>query len=251
MNDKQTELQLAKILRALEYSAGVLVLKDAFPGPTSLDTDTLAGHYAEVVVVESVTDPDEPGRCVHRAIVTVVSPPAGHPPAAVAPETAATGLAKAVRAVAQGLELLVDSTHGMQGRIVRQRPARTLEAGVGAQDLELEIANGTTTEHFHPCPRFNATGGVGSVTLAWTLPPARFDRLRVVLIRKAGSSAPTSVSDGTAVTLSGDLATSKTDTIAAGTYSYSLFAVYDETHATPTTVEKYSAAATKTAIVVT
>lgn len=78
-----------------------------------------------------------------------------------------------------------------------------------------------------------ATGGAGQVALSWNA-SQRFDFRRFILRRAAGSTAPATSSSGTGVTLGGSpdgaSATSVTDTgLSAGTYSYSLFAVYDDT----------------------
>lgn len=107
----------------------------------------------------------------------------------------------------------------------------------------LTIAAETTRERYYHAPqRLVATAlGGGSVSLAWALPAARFDfhdtvttpsiaaRGRVVLRRASGSTPPASATAGTGVTLSGDFATSVTDTPGAGTHSYALFVGYDET----------------------
>lgn len=88
--------------------------------------------------------------------------------------------------------------------------------------------------YYHPPTRLAATDlGGGQTSLTWTLPPDRFDRYRVVLRRAAGATAPTSITGGTGVTLSGDLATSVTDSPGVGTFSYSIFGAYDETSSPP------------------
>lgn len=84
-----------------------------------------------------------------------------------------------------------------------------------------------------------ATGGVGSVTLSWALPPARWDRRQIVLRKASGATAPASATAGTGVTLSGDLATSVVDTVLAGTWSYAVFCGYTETGAAAN--ERFSA----------
>ena len=71
----------------------------------------------------------------------------------------------------------------------------------------------------------DATGGGASLT--WKLPPDRFDSVTVEIVRKAGSTAPTSPTDGTSVNKS-PTDTSVTDSPGAGTFSYSAFAWYDE-----------------------
>ena len=92
----------------------------------------------------------------------------------------------------------------------------------------------TTTREYFPANYLTATGGSGTVSLAWGLPADRFDRYRVVLRRASGGAAPATISAGTGVTLSGNLATSVTDSgLAAGTYSYSLFCTYDEKDGRP------------------
>lgn len=100
---------------------------------------------------------------------------------------------------------------------------------------------------------FTATdAGSGDCDLAWTLPPDRFDRLSMILRRASGSTPPASYDAGTGVTLSGDLATSVTDSPGAGTHSYSLFAAYDESlevGESGRTAGRYSAARTQTVVV--
>ena len=109
----------------------------------------------------------------------------------------------------------------------------------------------TADRFYHPCYKLSATGGSGQVSLTWGLPPDRYDRYRVVLRRASGSTAPSSVTAGTGVTLSGNLATSVTDSgLSAGTYSYALFAQYDETNATPSQADRTSSSVTKTSITV-
>jgi hypothetical protein len=112
-----------------------------------------------------------------------------------------------------------------------------------------------TTRQYYPVNYLTATGGSGQVALEWGLPPDRFDRYRVVLRRASGGTAPATISDGTGVTLSGNLATSVTDTgLAAGTYSYSIFATYDEKDGrpggTPDTDQRVSSAVSRQSIIV-
>lgn len=96
----------------------------------------------------------------------------------------------------------------------------------------------TSEPHYDAPVHLVATGGSGQVSLSWTLPPARFDRLSVILRRATGATAPTSATTGTGVTLASATATSVTDTVAAGTYSYSVWESYDETGSG--TAERYS-----------
>ena len=82
--------------------------------------------------------------------------------------------------------------------------------------------------------------GSGDVALSWTLPPARYDEVGLVLRRASGATPPATPSDGTGVTVASD-ATSVTDTGAAGSVSYSLWRVYNEHGGT--TAERYSTTA--------
>lgn len=90
-------------------------------------------------------------------------------------------------------------------------------------------AKGTTFATYEPPFGLAATGGSGSASLSWSASP-RFDAYKFVLRRASGTTPPATISDGTGVTLSGDLATSVTNSgLAAGVYSYSLFLQYDDT----------------------
>jgi len=106
---------------------------------------------------------------------------------------------------------------------------------------------GTLAREYHPATRLaGAYPGGGVANLTWALPPDRFDRDSVVLKRASGSTAPATVADGTPVTLSGDLATSVADSPGAGTFSWALFAAYDEGRGGDL---RYAAAATLTGVV--
>lgn len=102
-------------------------------------------------------------------------------------------------------------------------------------------ADCTDTRYYHPPRDLVATPASGQVTLEWALPPSRYDLRRVRLIRKAGAVQPASISDGTEVALSADLATSKVDSgLAPGTYSYTLFGCYDEVNSPPSADGRFS-----------
>lgn len=115
---------------------------------------------------------------------------------------------------------------------------------VAIQDYQFR-AFGGTAKFYHPPVNLLGAAKTGQVDLTWKNPPDRWDRYRVRLVRKAGSTAPTSISDGTVVTLSGNLPVSHSDTgLTPGTYSYSLFASYSEFDASPQTDDAYSDPAT-------
>ena len=121
------------------------------------------------------------------------------------------------------------------------------------QSFTFEVS--CTDELFYPpVRRLAGTAGTGQVTLNWDLPSARFDRYRVVVRRASGSTAPTTISSGTGVTVAA-LATSVVDVVAAGTYSYSVFVTYDDlsrtlNEAAPANDTRVSTAVSKTGLVV-
>ncbi len=90
----------------------------------------------------------------------------------------------------------------------------------------------TTQRYYHPPTGFTATDATGGdASLSWQLPPDRFDRYEIVVRRASGSQAPGLPTQGTAVTLASVLATSVTDSPGAGTFSYSIWAGFDESGA--------------------
>jgi hypothetical protein len=98
--------------------------------------------------------------------------------------------------------------------------------GIAVREYRIEVRC-MSARHYHPPQRLVATGNV----LSWALPPDRFDRYKIVLRYASGATAPTGPTAGSPITLASDLATSVdvTGTLAAGTYSFALFAAYDET----------------------
>lgn len=144
--------------------------------------------------------------------------------------------------------------NGVRVRVVSRGRSAVAEDKVHgyvmSRGLALE-ARCSAFRHYPPPVNFVATGGVGQVVMTWDLPPARFDRLSVILRRATGATPPASATSGTGVTLASATATGVTDTVAAGTYSYSLFEAYDETSATPATADRYSAAVSRASVVAT
>lgn len=110
-----------------------------------------------------------------------------------------------------------------------------LEAGTGAvvyRDYLFDALVGND-KFYHSPKRLVATApGGGDASLTWRLPPDRFDFVTVELVRKTGSTAPTSPTDGTSVNKS-PTDTSFVDSPGVGTFSYSAFAWYDEDKKTP------------------
>lgn len=95
---------------------------------------------------------------------------------------------------------------------------------------------------YPPASRVAAEDQTGQIArLTWTLPADRYDRVSVVVRRASGSTAPSSVTDGTSVTVSGEAATVDDDVSSPGTYSWAVFVGYDELGTG--TADRYSAAA--------
>ncbi len=95
-------------------------------------------------------------------------------------------------------------------------------------------ALGTTAPTYEAPSGFLAPASGGTVSATWNS-PTRWDHRRFILRRASGSTAPATSSSGSGVTLGGTPdgsgVTSVADTPGAGTWSYSLFAVYDDVDA--------------------
>jgi hypothetical protein len=103
----------------------------------------------------------------------------------------------------------------------------------------------TRQEEWQPPSLLVATqvppAGTLSVSLSWAIPPLRYDLRQMVLRRAVGATPPASATDGTPVTLSTVLATSVVDTVPGlGTYSYALFAGYNDAGDDGATDDHYS-----------
>lgn len=146
------------------------------------------------------------------------------------------------------LDQLVDGNHGFQGEVTEADHA-LLKAGSATyvvNRFQVRAYNVPCARFYHPAIQFKGTAGSQQASFTWALPPIRYDFLKVQLIRKAGSSPPVSVSDGTDLGVSAQ-AVSFTDVVgSSGTFSWSLFVSYDERNPTPTTAQRWSAPATAT-----
>jgi hypothetical protein len=117
----------------------------------------------------------------------------------------------------------------------------------------------TEASFYHPVTNFTATDATGGdATLSMKLPPDRYDKLSIIIRRASGSTAPTTVTGGTGVThsITWDADTSlttvsTTDDPGAGTWSYSVFATYNESEPASGTDVEASAIATREGVVVT
>jgi hypothetical protein len=117
---------------------------------------------------------------------------------------------------------------------------------ISSEELEFDVWC-NSARRYHPVEEFRASEAGGTVTLNWSLPPDRFDLFRIVIVRKAGSSPSSDVTDGTTILTStipySGLATSTTNAPGAGTWTYTAFVAYDETADTPASAQRYAPSA--------
>lgn len=114
----------------------------------------------------------------------------------------------------------------------------------GALTLVLAVNNGGGT----PGAVTFTNAAAPSVTLSWTNPPARYDAVGRVIVRKAGSTPPTKAdgTDGTVLSTTALGATTYVDAPGSGTWSYGVFNGLDERRTPPTTPGRWSSPATVT-----
>lgn len=112
--------------------------------------------------------------------------------------------------------------------------------GYVAMRQSLVEAKCSDLRYYHPPLRVSLLGACGQVNIQWTDPPDRFDGVgQLIYIRyKAGTSAPTSITDGIAGTTQARGVNTALVTTGAGTWSFSVFAGYTDSGAAP--VERYS-----------
>lgn len=120
------------------------------------------------------------------------------------------------------------------------------EKYIAWRTYRFEAELGSVRFYHPPTSLAAAAAGGGVVNLTWKLPPTRFDTFGLVLRRASGTTAPATVAGGSNVTLSSMTAVSKSDTPGAGTWSYSLFASYDEVASGA--AAQYSAPISKTVV---
>lgn len=143
----------------------------------------------------------------------------------------------------------------IQSRMRQQSPAtEDEELGYLIVRQYLYEAKVIEARYYHPARLFVAPVVGSSVEMTWAIPPDRFDRYQMRLVRVVGVTATDDPTAGTIIPLSGNLATSHTEDPGFGTFSYSLFAGYIETSEelppTSGTVERWSLAAKAEGIVV-
>lgn len=233
------------------------------PGPSDEATlDQLRPPFALINPAGATNDQDEPSLMDESIDVTIAVVVDGD---AIGQDAIIGGNRSGGVASSKGRGLLevqeevletIKELNQLDGVNVRFR-ASTAAAGalvdeigyVASRTLTFDVK--THSARTYPAPRrFTGTAlGGGNATLAWLLPPTRFDLYRIELRRASGATPPATPTDGTDLTLSTDLATGHADSPGAGTFSYSLFAFYDETKNPGDTLssdDRFSAAATLT-----
>lgn len=287
MNDFQILRQLAKTIRGLTWSGGEPLFQVGSVVISKELPEVLAARLSMPICIiapaEPQTDPEfgeEPGLVQYGVqIIVFVKVPGDSVGTSVllgANRTDAAAAGKGAMEIAApllaGIRCLTDDD-GIRIIGVHKGGSGHMQdsdAGwLGWAEHRFDVL-GTDAKWFPPPRRFRGTAsGSGNASLLWTLPPtARFDYRRCILRRASGSTPPGSATSGTGVSLGGSpdgaSATSVTDNPGAGTWSYSLFAAYNDYAVTPgsradaptsdlTAVgdKDYSAAATITGLVVT
>lgn len=284
MNDWQILRQVAYLVRAATWGGSEYLFR---PDSVIVSTNTVEAVAAGLSLPGCVLAPDgpqtdpefgeEPGLLVQPIKLTViVALPADTFGGAALMGANRSALAAAGKGL---LEIAVPLTAAIR-RLNDASGVHLQSVRKSASGSELVPSMGYVAYHEHrlecvctdaksfPKPTaFVATGGSGQVAMTWHALPDRFDRRRFILRRASGSTPPASATVGTGIPLGGSpdgrSAVSVTDSgLSAGTYSYSLFAAYDDYTVDPATMrddpigtgssdKDFSAAATRAAVVVT
>lgn len=233
MNDEQLLRQVAYKLTSAQWpDATALFDAVTFAPPGAIQESHMEsqGRVALVTLGDQETDANEP-----KALRQTVHVLLHHATEDVDDEgddarLGAKGLLRLVEQVRGVLRYLGEES-GVRMEFVSQGASSASDlAWASGASRELIFEAHIADERDYPGPtRLKATAlGGGQVSLTWTRAPDRFDRHSQVLRRASGSTAPTSISGGTGVTISA-AATSVTDSPGAGTWSYAIFAGYDDT----------------------
>lgn len=264
MNSWQACRQLRSLLRAAVWpdGAGEVVFSNRVHVSAVMDDKlaTIGFPFARVAPGGATTDEQDARIETAEIVVEVVCRATGDHvgEAALLGSSRGNGqgssMGRGLLELEEAVKTAVAKLHGTSGVNLRVTSRSAVRAGVvdgvgyvARRELTLEGVL-TTDRTYAPATRLLATApGVGVASLTWTIPPTRYDLLSMVLRRAAGSTAPATATSGTSVSLATALATSKSDTPGAGTWSYSLFAGYDELGAG--SADRYSAAASVTVVV--
>lgn len=143
----------------------------------------------------------------------------------------------------------VDGQEGIRLQVVAASEAAAAPLGSDQSAVTLDLTLECwcrVARSYAPAYDLQATVN-GTVDLVWTPPAGRYDLLGLVLRRASGTTAPASPADGTSVTLPSGVPSSVSDNPGAGTWTYALFAAYDEVGGG--TADRYSPAVTATVTV--
>lgn len=265
MNSWQVARQLAYRLRSRNWTGTSTPVFGRVWVTSEADAEMVGHGIFPVALVRpgaATSDPsygEEPDLLRQAYIVRVLASVAGDPTGETAivgshrTGTPATSNGRGVLEVEEEVFAAVEALVSDDGVHVYSRSASAVavdlepELGmIAGREYELE-ALVSADRFYHPPTRLAATApGGGQAALTWRVPPDRFDRYRVVLRRAAGATPPSSITDGTGVTLASNLATSVTDTPGVGVFSYALFGTYDDSDDPPDSDDFASAADTVT-----
>lgn len=250
---RQIQYLLAK--RVWPDSPGGPVFASVFITQEPTSIEALRFPVALVKILDSVTDSSEPGLKMQSIEVQIAVQHTGDQVG----EFAMIGGQRASQGTSKGRGLLeveeqclqaiqfLNQTNGLRIYNTSSSAAEGMFLeGVGYIATRSYVFNSwLTSDRVYPEPnggkKLTSSVNSGTVSLSWTF-AERFDlraaittnekfnstRGTLLLVRKSGSSPPSSVSDGSNLTLSSNVATSYNDTPGAGTWTYALFARYDE-----------------------
>lgn len=210
--------------------------------------------FALVTIGTKEYDPEEPGLVLQDFEVILVQSVLGDPFGERILSGANRGSSGAGGSDGRGILELEERVENAIGKLTGANGARAVIAATAAPPAVKVERSGdllasrkyvvrawcTRAAHFEPPLYLAFAGG----TVSWTLPPSRWDLLKIVLRFNAGSTPPTGPTDGTGVTLASNLATSVAGS--AGR-AYAVFAAYDETGSG--NAERYSDASFSTTVV--
>jgi len=245
---RQIIKQLRKELRELRWPTGTadLVFGDTAEIVSSLDLPEVPERtpYALLSLGSQVPDRSDPDLLEQEGVLTLAVARAGDPYGTAAvlggPQTQGVGRSegKALLDVERVTLAHVGRLTGADGLPIMVSEASGTDVEAYSEDVQharrryLLSVVCSRADEYRPPRNFVATGGVGQVALSWLLPTQDYGLNEIVVRYAAGATAPASYSAGTPVTLSSALATSVTVSgLAAGTYSFAIFAGYSETGA--------------------
>jgi hypothetical protein len=228
--------------------------------PTAQGISRLRLPFAFIAPADSEVDAEEPTMELQRFALRVVHREASDPlgqAALIGGPRGASGQGSTKGRGLLELEEVILSTLGdvdkLGGVDLRLRWRSGVEASedeelgyVVTREYRLEAWCSTFRSYPSQSRFVAADNGAGVVGLSWSLAPSRFDYFGQILRRASGSTPPATPTGGTGVAVSSS-APSITDSVGTGTFSYSLFASYDELG--QNTADRFSEPVTATVVV--